>query len=123
MDELHRDAGDHRRIRPGRAREVDEQRAQPLATRGERLAADLRDDSLVAADRMLEPIFELGQVRLEARCLAQLGEGGQWAVPVCSATIPPAKVRKRTSRKPAVAIRFASSSGPGNRRTLAGRYV
>ena len=43
--------------------------------------------------------------------------------PMCSATIPPANVRYWTSSSPDSRISAASSSGPGKRRTLAGRYV
>ena len=123
VDELDRDAGDHRRLRPGRRREVDEQRPQPLPAGGKRLRTDLRDDAAVGADRMLQTVLELAEVGVQPGRLTDLRECAQTASAVCSATMLPAKSRKRTSRKPAAAISSASSSGPGKRRTLAGRYV
>ena len=42
-------------------------------------------------------------------------------VPAWIAMIPPAVRSQRTSSRPAAAIRAASSSGPGKRRTLLGR--
>src|SRR5689334_10069354 len=121
MDELDRDAGDDRRLTVARAGQVHEQRAEPLAAGGERLAPHLGDDPLVSPDGRLEPVLELDEVGVEARRLSQLCERAQRASAVCSATMPPANVRKRTESNPAAAINVASSSGPGKRRTLAGR--
>src|SRR6266545_1271146 len=101
VKQLDRDAGRERRL--ARRREEDEQRAQPFASRGERLLADRGDDSRVRLDRPLEPHLELVEVDVEAGSAADFLERGRHRLtPVCSATIP---------------------SGPGKRRTLAGRYV
>ena len=96
MDELDGDTGEHGRVGAARARQVHEQRPQAFAARGERLAADLGHDALVAADRRVEPVLELRQIRVEARRLAQLGAHGHdcpRASAVCNATIPPANLR------------------------------
>ncbi len=93
VDELDRDARDDRCLAPGWAREVDEQGPQSLTACRERLAADLGDDAPVQADGVVEPVLELGEIRLEARRFTQLGERAHLAAAVCSATIPPAKVR------------------------------
>ena len=121
VHELHRDAGHDGRIRPARAGEVDEERPQPLAAGGEGFPADFGDDSVIPPDGGLEPILELGEVRVQAGRLAELRESAHVASAVCRTTIPPAKVRWRTESKPAAAISLDSSSGPGKRRTLAGR--
>src|SRR3954447_1717430 len=123
VDELDGDAGDDRRLRPGRRREVHEQGPQPLPAGCEGLSTDLRDDAAVGADRVLETVLELAEVGVQPGRLTNLRKCAQTASAVCSATMLPAKRRKRTSRKPAAAISSASSSGPGKRRTLAGRYV
>ena len=123
VDELDGDTGDDRRLRSWWRREIHEQRPQPLPAGGERLRTDLRDDAPVGADRMLQTVLELAEVGVQPGRLTDLCECAQTASAVCSATMPPAKSRKRTSRKPAAAISSASSSGPGKRRTLAGRYV
>jgi hypothetical protein len=117
------DRGRRGDVRPpaGRRREEDEQGAKPLAAGLERLGADLGDDAAVRPDRRLEPLLELLQVGVEARCGAEVGERAQRAVPVWSATIPPARSRKDTSPNPVRSRRPLRSAGPGNRRTLAGR--
>ena len=93
VHELDCDPGHDGRLAVGWAREIDEQRAQPLAAGGEGFAADLRDDAAVHPDGVVEPVLELGQVRLEPRRLAQLSQGAHLASAVWSATMPPAKVR------------------------------
>jgi hypothetical protein len=124
VHELDRDARDDRRRRTGRCRQIDEQRAQPLAACRERFGADFGDDAAIRNDGALESLLEIGEVRVEPGRLADLCQRAQrTASAVCNATIPPAKSRNCTSRKPAALISSASSSGPGKRRTLAGRYV
>src|SRR5439155_15781170 len=123
MDELDRDSCDDRRRGSGRCGEVHEQRAQPLAPGGERLRAHLGDDTSICADGPLEPLLQIGEIGVEAGGVANLGQRAHATSAVCSATMPPAKSRTRTSRNPAAAIISASSAGPGKRRTLAGRYV
>ena len=123
VHELDRRGGRDVRLRARRRGEEDEQRAQPLAAGLQRLGADRRDDAAMRRHGRLEPLLELLEVRVEPGRRAQVGEGAQRACPSCSATIPPARSRNETSAKPARSSRAASSSGPGNRRTLAGRYV
>src|SRR4029079_581842 len=103
--------------------ELADVRPQPLAAGCERLAPDLGHDPVVAPDRNCQPFLELGEICVEAGGLTQLGERAHRAPAVCSATMPPANVRWRTASKRAAAISADSSSGPGKRRTLAGRYV
>jgi hypothetical protein len=60
MNEFDRDACDNRRLCTGRRREVDEQRPQTLASRGETLGADVGDDATVGGHGMLEMVLQLG---------------------------------------------------------------
>jgi hypothetical protein len=93
VHELDGDTGEHGRLGAARAREIDEQRAQPLAAGGERLAPDRGDDALVTPHGRLEPVLELGEVGVQARRLAELGERRHFASAAWSATMPPANVR------------------------------
>jgi hypothetical protein len=122
MDELDRDTAGERRIPPARGEE-DEERSQPLPSGGERLDPDAADEAGRGAGDGLEPGLQLREVGCEPRGLADRGERVQRATPVWSATIPPPRRRNPTSAKPASPRRRASSSGPGKRRTDAGRYV
>src|ERR1700724_3050107 len=123
VDELDCDARDDGRRRPGRCGQVHQQRSQPLAAGGERLRTHLGDDASIRPDRELQPLLQVAEVPLEAWGFANLGERAHTASAVWSATMPPAKSRTRTLRNPAAWIISPSSSGPGKRRTLAGRYV
>src|SRR5207253_10600896 len=103
-----------------------ELRTHPLAARGERLVADRGDDPRMRRDRPRQALLERVEVRVEAGSLADRGERRGHedpACPTCKATIPPARKRNETSSKPARPSIAASSSGPGKRLTLAGRYV
>src|SRR5262249_27497730 len=117
-----RDARLERRLVLRRGGEEDEQRPQPLAAR-ERVGARGGDDARVAAHRRVEPGLELAEVRREPGRLADLRQPRHDASPTWGATIPPASRRKRTLSTPASPSSAASSSGPGKRRTLAGRYA
>jgi hypothetical protein len=122
MDELDGDPGGDEGLTAGRRGQEDEQRPQPLASGGERLGADLGNQSRVAGDGFGEPVLDVLQIRVEARSGADGGKGAHRATPVCSATMPPAKRRQRISPKPASSSSRARSFGSGKRRTLAGRY-
>src|SRR5205823_13047904 len=98
-------------------------RSSDLAARRERVRSDGGHDTGVACDRLLEPFFELVEIALEPGRVPDRRKGGHAQAPVCSATMPPANVLYVTCSKPASRIRPASSSGPGKRRTLAGRYA
>src|SRR5262249_13577379 len=128
-----------------------EERAQPLASRGERLGGDDGRVALASPDSLREARFQLGHVGRETRggingqgvhgvssgsaeltrpapTRPVLPEGAVFptgaVIPtcaVCRATIEPARSRKRTSENPARSSRAASSSAPGNRATDAGR--
>ena len=78
------------------------------------LVAAVGGEALVAGGKRLRPLLVF--------LAAPPGEAHA-ASPVCRATIPPAKSRQRTFSNPAARRSSASSSGPGKRRTLAGRYV
>src|SRR5262249_51719977 len=109
VHELHCHTGGHGRGPPGRGREEREQRAQTLAPGAERVPRDGGDDPAVRAHGLLQALFELLEVEVEARCVADGCEGvGHAAFPVCSATIPPANVRYATSSKPAALMSSAS---------------
>src|SRR5207237_838594 len=109
-------------------------RPAPLAAL-ERLAADETEGGVcqdsnrraVARRRQLrerlgKTLLELLEVGVEPGGGPDGGDRAQRATPVWSATMPPAKSRQRISSNPASSRSFARSSGPGNRRTLAGRY-
>jgi hypothetical protein len=121
VHELDRRAGRERRLR-GRGCQEDEERPQTLATGRERFAADLRNEARLGPHGRGQTALEVLEIGVEARGLADRRKA-QLATPMCSATIPPPKVRQRTSSNPAARTSSASSSGPGKRRTLAGRYV
>ena len=128
VDELDRGAGGDGALAGAllrRRAEEDEHRPQALAAGRERLGADLADEPGMGADRALEPHLEQLEVGVEPGRRADGGERAHSAllVAVCSATIPPPSSRQRISPKPARRIASARSSGPGKRRTLAGRYV
>ena len=123
MHELDGRRGGDVRPRARRRGEEDEERPEALTASLERLGADRGDDAPVGRDRRLEPVLELLEIGVEAGRRAQVGERAQAAAPRCSATMPPASRRNETSPKPASRSSAARSSGPGNRRTLAGRYV
>jgi hypothetical protein len=126
VDELDRDARSKRRIAPGRRREEDEQRAEAFAAGGEGFVADGGDEPRMRCDRSRKPLFERVEILREALGLAERAQGpdlGQDASPTWRATMPPAKRRNRTAAKPLRSSSALSSSGGGNLRTLAGRYV
>ena len=106
-----------------RRAEEDEHRAQALAAGRERVGADLADEPGMGADRALEPLLEQLEIGVEARGGADGGERAHAALLVAawSATMPPPSRRQPISPKPARRIASPSSSGPGKRRTLAGR--
>ena len=93
VDELDGDAGGDVRLLPGRGREEDEQRPQPLAAGRERALARRRDDAGIGGDRLAQARLELLEVRVEPGRLADLGERVHAAAPVWSATIEPASSR------------------------------
>ena len=70
--------------------EVDQERAQPLAARLDRLGADARDEPRVRRDGLAEQILDVVEVRPGG---VEHGLGGHAASPTCSATIPPASRR------------------------------
>ncbi len=128
VHELHGHSRGERGLAAGRGREEDEQRAQPLAARGERLVADRRDETGMARDGAREALLERVEVLLEPGGLADGGQRRSLSV----VTAPPPRARPRyplqtgetapfrSRRRPSSAAR---SSGSGKRRTLAGRYV
>ena len=72
----------------------------------------------------VEQLLDLAQVLGEARSSPDdVERGAHRAVAVCSATIEPPKSRNCVPSNPLSSISAARSSAPGNRRTLAGRYV
>ena len=76
-----------------------------------------------ATDRV-EELLDLVEVLGETGGGADgLERGAHRAVAVCRATIEPPKSRNRAPSNPVSSISAASSSAPGKRRTLAGRYV
>ena len=121
MDQLDGDSRGQRRLPVRRRRQEDEERPESLPARRERLPAGGRDDA-PPADGGLEPRLQLGEIGREPWSGADRREGRHAASATWRATMPPASRRYRTSRKPARTIASASSVGPGNRRTLAGRY-
>ena len=88
---LDRDTGGNGWRRLRRRAEEGEQRSQPLATRGKR-AADLGDAAAVRTDSRDEPFLDLRHVLVDTRERDDGFERGH-AVPVCSATMPPASRR------------------------------
>ena len=113
VDELDRDAGRKRRIVLRASRQEDEQRPQAFSARGEGLGSDLGDEPGSGGDGVGEPILELLEVGVEAGRGADCGERAQRAVPVCSATMPPANRRQEISSKPASSSSFARPFGRG----------
>ena len=113
MDELDRDARAERPLAVVRD-ELDQQRPQPLAAGVHRGDSEPFDEPGIRRDDLAQPQLHLLEIRLDR------GDAHA-AVPVCSATIPPASRRKSTSAKPCASISAARVSGPGKRRTLAGR--
>ena len=103
--------------------EEDEQRSQPLSTCRERLGAGLGDRAWMARDRLAEAILQRRHVRIEPGSLLDGSErrAVHLASPTTRTTMPPPRRRCATGWKPAARTRSASSAGPGNRRTLAGR--
>ena len=89
-----------------------------------RASAATSDANRTALDGLSEASLEIGHVRREPRCRLNGGERVHAAaVPVCNATIEPARSRKRTFSKPARSSSSASSSGgrkpPHGRRQVA----
>ena len=110
------------------AAEEDQYRAQPLSSRGERPLGVPGELPAVAASHLGQAILraheqrgELGAARGQHRAELRLSGVHGSRVPACSAMMPPAVRIQRTSTSPAAAMRAASSSGPGKRRTLDGR--
>ena len=130
MGELDGDTG-AQRLLAVRRRQVDEQRPETLAAGVDGVPADGRDDPRAMLDGSREPLLELVEVRscfLQKRLGAQglrlpSGDESPGAVATWRATLPPPSSLYRTSSKPALAKSAAKSSGPGKRRTLAGRYA
>ena len=79
----------------------------------------------MARHRSLEQVLDLGQVVGQTGSgTDRLERGAHRAVAVCSATIVPPKQAEAAPRgSPRRRSGRASSSAPGKRRTLAGRYV
>ena len=124
VDELDRRPGGDRRLGACGRREEREHRPQALAARGQRLGADLGDEAGMPGHRPVEQLLDLAQVLGEARrCADDVERRAHRAVAVCSATIEPPKSRNCVPSNPLSSISTARSSAPGNRRTLAGRYV
>ncbi len=69
VHELDGGARRHRRRRPGRRGEEDEQRPQPLAARGERLAADGARDAVVPRHGLAEALLQLLHVGVQPGCV------------------------------------------------------
>ena len=125
VHELDRDAGRERRLVASARGEEDEQRAQALAAGGERLAGrprrrarDARRPRARAAPRARR-----GTASRPGVVADLVAQRSLRATPCAARRSPPAKqpvphVVEAGSRSSA-----ASSSGPGKRRTLAGRYV
>ena len=91
---------------------------------GVRNVADLGDEARVPGHRAVEQLLDLPEVLGEARCGPDdVERGAHRAVAVWRATIEPPKSRNCVPSKPHSSISTARSSAPGNRRTLAGRYV
>ena len=127
MEQLHRRPRRHKPVVLAVAAQEHEHGAEPLATRGERSGG-------VHAERGPVSLCHLGQAGLGAleEASQRWTAGGEHRselrlrrvhrrVPAWIAIIPPAVRSQRTSSRPAAAIRAASSSGPGKRRTLLGR--
>ena len=128
VQQLHRRRGGHELlVVVAVGAQEDEHGPQPLAARGERAAGVAGQLGAVAAGHLGEPRLgaleqagELLAARPEHRpelCLSRVHD----AVPAWMAMIPPAVRIQCTSSRPAAAMRAASSSGPGKRRTLEGR--
>src|SRR5438067_3037058 len=126
---VHELDGDPRRERrrPSRRRgEEDERRTQPFTAGPERLVAHRRHEAGMGRDGACQPFLERVEVVVEPRHRTDVLEACGHAAPASPpwrATIPPAKSRNSTPSKPQRPSRSARSSGPGKRRTLAGRYV
>ena len=68
--------------------------AQSAMSSPQRVAGGCGDDARVRAHRLLQAHLQLLEVEVEARRLPDRGQrAGHAALPVCKATIPPAKVR------------------------------
>src|SRR6185436_15900787 len=106
-----------------RGREEDEERPEPLPARGERVRADIPEAPGKHGDRALQPVLEQVEVAVEAGSLSDGRQRVHRFVPTWRATIPPPISFHPTPSKPALPNAAARSEGPGNRRTLAGRYV
>ncbi len=104
-----------------RRREEDEQRPEPLASRRERVRADIAQATGKGADGVLEPVLEQVEVAVEPGSLPDGRQRVHRFVPTWRATIPPPMSFQPTPSKPARPNAAARSDGPGNRRTLAGR--
>ena len=118
VHELDRHAAAHRALAVVGG-QVDEQRPKPLPAGVERVAHPRarRRPGSARSPRGGAPRARRGTAApaCEDRLRAHARS------PTCSATIPPASSRCRTFANPARCIASARSSGPGNRRTLAGR--
>ena len=99
--------------------QVDEERTQPLPAGADRVPPDRRNETRIALHGLREPLLELDEVRMG---VLEDGLGAhEGRSPTCSATLPPPRSLKRTFSNPAATKSAARSSGPGKRRTLAGR--
>jgi hypothetical protein len=93
VDEL--DGRARRQGRVSRTRgEEDQQRPQPLAACGQRLAAHLGSETRMRLHRSGQPLLEVVQVGVEPGALADGREAHAVASPVCNATMEPANRRQ-----------------------------
>jgi hypothetical protein len=92
VDELDRDACLHGRHLADRSGQEDEQRAETLAA-AERVGPGARRQPGISFDSDLEPRFHLVEVGVEPLRGPRRRQRRHRASPVCSATIPAAKVR------------------------------
>ena len=129
VEQLHRRAGGHQALvlAVAVAAQEHEHRPQALAPSGQGARRVRTERGAVALGHLGQPrLGALEQARerraagREHRSKLSLG-GVHRRVPAWIAMIPPAVRIQRTSLRPAAAIRAASSSGPGKRRTLLGR--
>jgi len=123
VDELDGDTCGDGRLSIRRGGEKCEGRPKPLSSGRQSIRANLRNEAGVMRNGIGKPRFHLDEVFVEpGRCTHDL-QGAYGLTPVWSATVPPPRSSYWTLSKPARPISADRSSGPGKRRTLAGRYV
>src|SRR5262249_32020105 len=122
VDELDGDTCSDRRLVFRRGRQEGESRPEPLTPGRERARTDRCHEARVLGDTAAELRLDLGQGLVAPGCRASDPEGGHAGfTPTCSATMPAPSSRYVTSVNPAFSKSALRSSGPGKRRTLAGR--